>query len=180
MPLPEDRAELKTGSFEWLSNRPARYRINLSGLSLPGGSGKATALPCPVWTPYDWTPTFQSRSRVRTAILEKGMVKAANVGDLRYSLLISGNTEGMDQQQALFSQTYGDLKLRFEDHGLMGRLALMLPPDGGRPPPCSPPPSTVFASKPRRKTRRLPQPWKPLQIGPAALKSAARRAGSTV
>ena len=58
------------------------------------------------------------------------MVKAANVGDLRYSLLISGNTEGMDQQQALFSQTYGDLKLRFEDHGLMGRLALMLPPDG--------------------------------------------------
>ncbi|MEE0815627.1 MAG: hypothetical protein U0M13_08195, partial [Desulfovibrio fairfieldensis] len=64
------------------------------------------------------------------SILEKGMVKAANVGDLRYSLLISGNTEGMDQQQALFSQTYGDLKLRFEDHGLMGRLALMLPPDG--------------------------------------------------
>ena len=67
MPLPEDRAELKTGSFEWLSNRPARYRINLSGPRFC----KATALPCPVWTPYDWTPTFPSRSRVRTAFWKR-------------------------------------------------------------------------------------------------------------
>ena len=43
MPLPEDRAELKTGSFEWLSNRPARYRINLS---VPA-RGSARLRPCP-------------------------------------------------------------------------------------------------------------------------------------
>lgn len=129
MPLPEDRAELKTGSFEWLSNRPARYRINLSGLSLPAVlQGYGLALPGLDTIRLDADISVEEQGQ--DSILEKGMVKAANVGDLRYSLLISGNTEGMDQQQALFSQTYGDLKLRFEDHGLMGRLALMLPPDG--------------------------------------------------
>ena len=129
MPLPEDRAELKTGSFEWLSNRPARYRINLSGLSLPAVlQGYGLALPGLDTIRLDADISVEEQGQ--DSILEKGMVKATNVGDLRYSLLISGNTEGMDQQQALFSQTYGDLKLRFEDHGLMGRLALMLPPDG--------------------------------------------------
>ena len=128
MPLPEDRAELKTGSFEWFSNRPARYRINLSGLSLPAVlQGYGLAMPGLDTVRLDADISVEEQGR--DSILEKGMVKAANLGDLHYSLLISGNTEGMDQQQALFSQTYGDLKLHFEDHGLMARLALMLSPD---------------------------------------------------
>lgn len=129
MPLPKDRAELKTGSFEWLSSRPARYRINLSGLSLPAVlQGYGLALPGLDTVRLDADISIEEQGQ--DSILEKGMVKAANLGDLRYSLLISGNTEGMGQQQALFSQTYGDLKLRFEDHGLMARLALALVPDG--------------------------------------------------
>ena len=178
MPLPKDRAELKTGSFEWLSSRPARYRINLSGLSLPAVlQGYGLALPGLDTVRLDADISIEEQGQ--DSILEKGMVKAANLGDLRYSLLISGNTEGMGQQQALFSQTYGDLKLRFEDHGLMARLALALVTDDRAHGDLTPPPSTIFAPRLRRKTGRSPQPWKPLQTGPAVLTSAARRAGST-
>ncbi|WP_288229378.1 hypothetical protein [uncultured Desulfovibrio sp.] len=126
--LPQGNVELEHFGFDWLSNTPSRYRLTLSGLTVPMAAlGDSLALPGLDALRLDADISVEGREQ--DTILEKGAVKAAELGDLRYSLLLSGPAEGMDLRQALLSQHYGDISLHFDDHGLMARLALSLAPD---------------------------------------------------
>ena len=126
--LPQGNVALEHFGFDWLSNTPSRYRLTLSGLTVPMAAlGDSLALPGLDALRLDADISVEGREQ--DTILEKGAVKAAELGDLRYSLLLSGPAEGMDLRQALLSQHYGDISLHFDDHGLMARLALSLAPD---------------------------------------------------
>ncbi|MCD7985036.1 MAG: hypothetical protein LUG19_12430 [Desulfovibrio sp.] len=126
--LPQGNVALEHFDFDWLSNTPSRYRLTLSDLTVPMAAlSDGRALPGLDALRLDADISVEGREQ--DTILEKGAVKAAELGDLRYSLLLSGPTEGMDLRQALFSQHYGDISLHFDDHGLMARLALSLAPD---------------------------------------------------
>ncbi len=128
LPLPGGKAELGHFGVDWLSSRPSRYRLTFSGLTLPTAALDDGLVP-PGLDDLRLDADILVEGRDQDTILEKGTINAADLGDLRYSLLISGATDGMDLRQALFSQRYGDFSLHFDDHGLLARLAFRAAPD---------------------------------------------------
>jgi len=125
---PQGNVELGHFGFDRLSNTPSRYRLTLSGLTIPmTAPGDGLALPGLDALRLDADISVEGRER--DTILEKDAVKATELGDLRHSLLLSGPAEGMNLRHALLSQHYGDISLHFDDHGLMARRTLSLAPD---------------------------------------------------
>ncbi|WP_165071733.1 hypothetical protein [Desulfovibrio sp. ZJ200] len=122
-------AELKELGLDWLSNTPLRSSLHVSGFALPlrlFTDASGFSLPGLDILRLDGKIIVEGQGK--DAILKKTVIKAEGLGDLRCTLLTSGNTRGMNRREALLSQSYSDFKLKYEDRGLMARLALATAP----------------------------------------------------
>lgn len=118
LPLPNKKAlQILVGEM-FAAEDPVFRDARLTGLSLPVQAGPAAL------KELSLDAEIRIVKQGKDTILEQSVIKAADLGNVRYSLLTSGNTLGMNIRQALANQRYSDLKLHFEDRGLMARLAL--------------------------------------------------------
>lgn len=117
--------EIRELSLDWISNTPLRSSLDFSGFSLPLRLfTDALGFSLPGLDMLNLEGKVMVEGQGEDAILEKTDIKAAGLGDLRYTLVTIGNTQGMSNRQALMSQSYSDFTLQYQDRGLMARLAL--------------------------------------------------------
>ena len=129
VPTQAGPAELKELSLDWLSNTPLRSSLDFSGFSLPLGLfTDALGFSLPGLDMLRLEGKISLEGQGQDAILEKTSIKAQGLGDVRYTLLTIGNTQGLSTEQALLSQSYRDFTLHYKDHGFLARLALATAP----------------------------------------------------